>query len=635
MAVQYRTGLLILLSFLPLALSATFNTGYIPTVVRHFSSPAEQKVAHELSRGNLTSFSLVDAGLIASGATTEEQLSRYRSKYQVLVQKIRLALPGIGGTTHNRAKKIFDLMFEHAMKAYQSEQTTLLEIFDEGYFNCVSATLLYNLLCDEFGITTRVAVVPAHVYSQINNGTAWIDAETTSSAGFNPLRERASGNPEGRVFIEDRGHPGNKSFINTGRLVALLYYNRGTLAHTQGRSTDAVSFLLRALSIFPQHKESMENLLAAMLEWAKKESQAGNTTKALQILNECDQALGPRQETATLRDGLVFTTAQSSAEKGDFASAVQQIEQYLASLPSRTAQHTTVLRGYLLQWAQQNMQLGKYQEMLALLDRAARMGQDSFVDSMRLHLITESAKHISRTQGYNKGYRFFDQHYPKSIENSTIRQNRLHLYGLWITDRIEAGKYEEAYVLNRSLSELYPSNQDVRNNATWVVQRWMASVSSNTAPLQSIPLMLDMYRKYREPVFLDELVNGTLREANRLQQNRQYEQAESLIQKTRALDINGDAGLRLANMHRVILFNWSVFHAKRDEYDHSIDIGKRALSLFPQDRALETNLVSFYYNAGLTLINTRQYDRASRLLSEGLTVFPGNPNLVRLQQYLR
>ncbi|HPH03524.1 MAG TPA: hypothetical protein PK297_11255, partial [Spirochaetota bacterium] len=144
-----------------------------------------------------------------------------------------------------------------------------------------------------------------------------------------------------------------------------------------------------------------------------------------------------------------------------------------------------------------------------------------------------------------------------------------------------------------------------------------------------------MYQKYREPVFLDELVNGTLRESNRLLQIRQFEKAEVLVKKARDLGITGESGNKLAGMHRVILFNWSVFHAKRDEYMESIDIGKRALKFFPGDGALETNLVSFYYNAGLTFINTRQYDRASRLITEGLAEFPGNPNLLKLQQYLR
>jgi tetratricopeptide (TPR) repeat protein len=355
----------------------------------------------------------------------------------------------------------------------------------------------------------------------------------------------------------------------------------------------------------------------------------------MRILTECDLALGARSETATLREGLVYTAAQNSAKAGDFSAAVQGIENYLASLPQTTMQQKTVLRGYILQWAQQCMQQAKYAQMVSLLDKAARSGQDGFVDSMRLHLITEAAKNISRTQGYTKGYSFFDQNYPTKLENDAIRQNRLHLYGLWITDRIDVGKYEEAYLLNRSLVEMYPSNTDVRNNASWVVQRWMASMSSSSSAMQSIPVMLEMYRKYREPIFIDELVNETLRESNRLQQNRQYERAENLVQKARDLSIDGEAGNRLANMHRVIMFNWSIFHAKRDEYIQSIDIGKRALTLFPKDKGLEANLISFYYNAGLTLINTKQYDRAKQLLDEGLALFPRNANLTKLEQYLR
>jgi len=622
---------LLFCALLASSLGAAFNTAWKPSLFSAFSSPAEEKIVRELGQKKSDTFSfLLDASLIASGIAPEG-LDAYRQKYQGLSEKIRRDTPNIGLDAMGRAAKIFELMFKHGMSVYKSEQTTLLEILNGGNFNCVSATLLYNLLALERGYETRVVVMPGHVYSQVRVGGDWIDAESTSPAGFNPVRRRENTMP-GRAFIEDQGANAKKSFIPTSQLVGLLYYNRGTLTHNQGEHSASASLLVRGLYIFPEHIESQENFLVIMIEWARRENEMGRTSLALNICGEAEKALGPRKELTLLRENVIFVSAENSAQKGDYAGAVAGIEKYIKEQKSKNPDHETALRGYLLKWAQQSQQQKKYDSMLDLIKRASAGGRDTQADSMSLYLITEAAKQIARDEGFKKGYAFYEKQYPKKNETAAVQQNRLHIYGLWINSCVESKDYEEAYTLNRALIESYPNNQEVRKNTAWIVQRWANDIAANSKEGEYLPNMIKLYSKYREPSIAEEMVSRVLRESNQLQRDKHFARAEENIKKLSALKLGADLAESIDDMYRLVMHNWGVYHAQRSEFTEAIEIGKRARKLFPNESELAANLVNFYYSAGLALLNQKQYALAARVADEGLREFPKNASLLKLRE---
>ena len=613
-----------------LSLQAAFNTSYVPSLVPAFSSPQEEKLVRELASKKLHSFSFLDAALIASGAQ-QNGLAAYKQKYQNMLEKIRRDLPLLGLDDMGKAAKIYELMFKHSMSAYKSEETTLLEILNDGSFNCVSASLLYNLIAGEFGYETRIVVVPGHVYSQVRVGKDWIDAETTSSSGFNPLRTRETTIP-GRIFIDDRSGGGTKVLIPTDRLIALLYYNRGTLAHNQKNYEASVALLVRALYIFPEHFESQENLMASMIEWARRESDAGRSDLALSICAEAEQAFGQQKDILQMRDAIVLISADTAAKNGDFAGAVSIMEEYIKSHRNKNPNHETVLRDYLLKWAQQSQQQKRYGAMLELIGRASSGGRDAQAASMSLYLVTEAAKQITQSEGFAKGYAFFDKQFPKKNESAAVQQNRLYLYGLQINSSVEAKQYEEAYTLNRALMEIYPQNLDVRKYTAWIVQRWANDIASNSKEGEYLPKMIQLYNKLREPAIAEEMVGRTLRESNQLQQNKNFAHAEDNLKKLRDLRLGEPHAKFVDDMYRLVLYNWCVHHANRSEFLEAIEVGKRARALFPGDAGIENNLVKFYYSAGLDLLNKHNFDRAAKVCEEGLKAFPKNADLLKLRQ---
>jgi tetratricopeptide (TPR) repeat protein len=587
-------------------------------------------MVRELAQRNLRSLSFLDAALIASGAP-QERMAAYRQRYQNLLDRIRRDIPLLGLDDMGRAAKIFELMHRHGMTTYKSEETTLLEILDAGNFNCVSGTLLYNLLAAEFGFETRIVVVPEHVYSQVRVGRNWIDVETTSPAGFHPLRVPGATAPN-RAFIEDRS--GRKTFMPTERLIALLYYNRGTLAHNQKNYPAAAALLIRALHVFPEHFEAQENLLATMIEWAKVEGEAGRVAAALSICDEAERALGQHRDIAQMRALLTLLGAENSAKRGDFAGAVSTMEQYIRSQRARNPEHEMVLRGYLLKWAQQSLQQGQYDTMLDLIRRASASGRDAQAESMSLHLITEAAKQIAQSEGFENGYAFFERQYPLRNESAAVRQNRLHIYGLWLTSEVDARRFEEAYALNRTLIQAYPQNQDIRRNAAWIVQRWSNDIAANSAEGEYLPRMIALHRKYREPSITEEMVNRSLREINQLQQNRHYARAEEKLKQLRDLRLGEPHARSISDMSRVVMINWGVHHANRGEFLEAIEAGKHARALFPNDDGINTNLARFYVSAGQHLLNRQEFESAARVIDEGIRTFPRNAELRELRRHI-
>ncbi|MDR2733562.1 MAG: hypothetical protein LBC99_02825 [Spirochaetota bacterium] len=616
----------------PISLSAAFNTSFIPSLFPAFASADEEKLVRELEKKKLSSFTFLDASLIASGASPES-LDGYRQKYRSLSEKIRRDLPTLGLDAMSRAAKIFELMFKYAMSTYKSEQTTLLEILNEGSFNCVSATLLYNLLAEEYGYETQAVVVPEHVYSQIRIGGNWIDAETTASGGFHPLRkpENAVSN---RYYIEDKGKNGQKTFMPAQRLIALLYYNRGTLSHHQGNDQTALGLLFRGLLIFPEHIESQENFLSFLIDWAQKESRAGRSAAALGICDEAERALGAHKDLIPLREYVVFESAEQSAKKGDFAGAVSAIEQYLNSLKNKKPDHVMILRGYLLAWAQQSQQQRSYEKMLDLIKRASKEGLDAQADSMSLFIITEAAKQIAKDEGFEKGCAFYDKQYPKKNESLAVQQNRLYLHGLWINSHVASKKYEEAYLLCRNLQQSYPDNKDMQGLAVWIVQKWADDWAAASKDINYINGMSALYMRHQDPAIANELVNRAIRDINQLQQNKFFERACENLRILISLKLGAENTQLINEMYRVVLNNWGIYHAERAEFAEAIEIGKRARKLFPGDPAINTNLANFYYSAGVEKLNRQQYDAAAKIANEGLTEFPGNAGLLKLRQLI-
>lgn len=146
-----------------------------------------EQLAKDISNGQLEHFSRIKAAFIISGADSNSRLEQGLIWFKELVSDI-LAKNLIGFDRIPSAEKLFLYLHSTWLKEYQLQATTLFDILERKEYNCVSATVLYNLLCDEMGLTTEAFETPTHVYTIFTNITQQVMVENTSSMGFNIMK---------------------------------------------------------------------------------------------------------------------------------------------------------------------------------------------------------------------------------------------------------------------------------------------------------------------------------------------------------------------------------------------------------------------------------------------------------------
>ncbi|PKL11970.1 MAG: hypothetical protein CVV50_05010, partial [Spirochaetae bacterium HGW-Spirochaetae-6] len=145
-------------------------------------------------------------------------------------------------------------------------------LFDQGIYNCVTSSIIYNLMAEDSGLTVRAAQLSDHVLSQVQVGDKWIDAETTVSFGFDPGNRRAALDAfkqvTGYVYVPSSKAGRKVHLISTIELAALLYSNRGVNTLEQKNYLGALSFFWKALWLLPDFEQGQQNLEAGYTELA-------------------------------------------------------------------------------------------------------------------------------------------------------------------------------------------------------------------------------------------------------------------------------------------------------------------------------------------------------------------------------
>ncbi len=156
-------------------------------VTPSYSQTLSKQLAQDISNGQLEDFSRIEAAFIISSADSNSRLEQGLTWFNELVKDIQ-SKNLIGFDRIPSAEKLFLYLHSTWLKEYQLKATTLFDIIERKEYNCVSATTLYNLLCDEVGLSTEAFETPTHVYTIFSNITQQVMVENTSSMGFNIMK---------------------------------------------------------------------------------------------------------------------------------------------------------------------------------------------------------------------------------------------------------------------------------------------------------------------------------------------------------------------------------------------------------------------------------------------------------------
>ena len=244
----------------------------------------EEALFEDAADGEFNRLGLEQAALIASGVT-QKDLLKYITKIDSLYNHIALRWPMKKLNAFQKGHVILVFLHRTALKTYDPGATEIQKALDDGRFNCVSATLLFNILCERFGVKTAGIEVPTHLYSVVYDKMSPFvsrEVQTTIPLGF--LIQQVPWNEF--IYNSKIQTWKGKRVVSRVPLIAVIYYNRGIYWIRQKAYDKALPYYQRAFLLdpgFPALGELMVQLYAA---WGYNFFNQGQYAKAVQIYRE-------------------------------------------------------------------------------------------------------------------------------------------------------------------------------------------------------------------------------------------------------------------------------------------------------------------------------------------------------------
>ena len=165
-------------SHVPERIPALFDQ--LPVVYRDL----ERQLLIDAADGLLNHFSLIDAGLIASGANTPYDLSQYRRRIKHIQQHATLSIPYLLQPEH-QAAALLAYLHRHVLRRFETRPVTALDLWHSGKYNCITASWLYLILARKYDLPVVVVETPMHAYILLRTSPPVPIELTLPSGGFN------------------------------------------------------------------------------------------------------------------------------------------------------------------------------------------------------------------------------------------------------------------------------------------------------------------------------------------------------------------------------------------------------------------------------------------------------------------
>ncbi len=184
---------------------------------------------------------LVEEALTASGYRSTSSRQRARADFERHVGPIVQDLRRIPNP-EQKAKLLLRALHRKGglLGRYDTRATTLKDILTRRAFNCVSASVLYNVIAHRLSLPVAAQLLPTHARSLLSvergGRLATVVIETTSPDGFEPdaaqqasILEAVGHVRDGRALVSDQG-----AIVDTEVLIGIIYVNRASIAQESG-----------------------------------------------------------------------------------------------------------------------------------------------------------------------------------------------------------------------------------------------------------------------------------------------------------------------------------------------------------------------------------------------------------------
>lgn len=204
-----------------------------------------------------------------------DELAQVKSEIEVIASKLEKKNIATE-SPKNQAKILEQVLHSKWLKEYQLVAPFHL-IFEDGRYNCVSATALFAIFCERYNIPYRVQEIPSHVYLIMYPKSAHIEVQTTadkkssfqySNSHINRMvstlvqlgivtKEEVKARGAKAIFSE-RYY--NTKEIDLTVLVGDQYSNDAIVHIENGDTINAISSAVKATMLHPSEHNNMVKL---------------------------------------------------------------------------------------------------------------------------------------------------------------------------------------------------------------------------------------------------------------------------------------------------------------------------------------------------------------------------------------
>ena len=329
-------------------------------ILVHTTRADRKPLEEDIADGYLDDYSKIEAAFILSGVTHPDSVQRYLNWYDQLLTKIK-TFPFEFDDPVGSAQTVFLYLHSAWLKTYAFESTTLADIVRNKEYNCVAATILYNIICEDLTWSCEAFETPTHVYTIFNNFRENLIVENTSTMGFDIMKNLkayskylAQYYPKSdvlRIGLDKLYYHENSKgrVITNTELLGLLAYNRAYLAKKNNDYKAAYEYVLLAQQFNRDSRSNVNFEIGLYYTWGKQLFSKNNFMAAFTVFADGYYRYPDNEDFRKNTFTSFYKSLQNNWHRKDWAESARLIEEMIVLdiLQERDHQY---IKKILLNW---------------------------------------------------------------------------------------------------------------------------------------------------------------------------------------------------------------------------------------------------------------------------------------------
>ncbi|MFC1566453.1 tetratricopeptide repeat protein [bacterium] len=486
----------------------------------HELTKTEKSFFEDLDDGKLDSYSLYDAALIASGLTSRKDFKKYKKILTKIKSSAMQHIATLGTEDpYVIAKELLQWLHKNSLKKYTERATILTNIFNDGSFNCLSASVLYMLIAQDLDLNIVGVLAPEHAFCMLIDSRGNKDIETTVKYGFDPGKEEIEQmkNETRTVYVPKQNYQ-DRANIDIYHLIGMLYSNRLGIRRPSEELVNEyfenhLAKFKKAYYFYPESPVFLENIVLALNNIALKAINNQEYDYAFETINQGKQIEPDLENWNKLKIHYYNTNLINKKSELEFEKAIKIAKQGLDEFPNNAMLKNNLTATYL-DWAKELFENEQYTSAIDIYKTALI---DLPNDLIVIKNIKTAYLKLSNIAYENKNYEEAVEHIQNGLKEGGQDKEYDEILNNALTNMQKA-----------PLIDVYNNSVNLYNNKKYydVIKVTDQALNTLTKDNEIYPKILEINRTTKKTLKID-YYNSAIKKFNK----RDYEAAHNLLKK--------------------------------------------------------------------------------------------------------